>query len=205
MSNMLLQMSIYHRNIKIWLNFKQVIHNLCGCVCHSPPPCNTEGYYWWWFCLKHKKASKENRILSPEQVLCIKEDRTPQMWIPDHITFHYRLVISRQMIGDIFKLYLWMSVNAHKYIHSFSIILHPFGVTFPPGLGNNHRSFQRDEVGATLNGACDQLRVPPRVFVEEPLTGAFCGAGKIPLSVSDGSCEAASGKCDSQLWLLGLM
>lgn len=33
--------------------------------------------------------------------------------------------------------------------------------------------------------------------VDEMFIGAFCVASKIPLSVNDGSCEDASGKCDS--------
>lgn len=33
--------------------------------------------------------------------------------------------------------------------------------------------------------------------MDEMFTGAFCVASRIPLSVNDGSCEGASGKCDS--------
>lgn len=45
---------------------------------------------------------------------------------------------------------------------------------------------------------CDQLWVPLRVSEDETFSpGLLCVASRIPLSVKDGSCEAASGKCVS--------
>ena len=105
------------------------------------------------------------------------------------------------------KTYLFDLIQQCTYINKFMALRVSSSIVsyLSPGLDNNQLPPPVERGECDSERSCDELCLLLCVSVEEMFTGAFCVASRIPLSVNDGSCEGASGKCDSKLWLLGLM